>query len=56
MAFGKECVKEDKNLYSFKGKVNIPPLGYLDDEIEIAELGQKTKILNVFFNAKAVDK
>ena len=56
MDFGKECEKEDKYLFSFKGKVNIPPLGYLDDEIGIAELGPKTTELNGFFNAKAAEK
>ena len=56
MDFGKECLKEDKYLFSFKGKVDIPPLGHLDDEIGIAELGPKTTILNAFFNAKAAEK
>ena len=31
--FGKECLNEDKYLYKYKGKVNIPSLSMIDDLI-----------------------
>ena len=31
--FGSECIEQNKYLYSYKGKVDIPPLGRVDDLI-----------------------
>ena len=54
--FGKECLEEGKYTYSYKGEVNIPPLGMVDDLISISECGHKTAMMNSFINFKTNSK
>ena len=51
--FGKECLEERKYLYKYKGVVEIPPLGMVDDLICISECGHKASMINSFMNFKA---
>ena len=39
--FGKECLEERKYVYTYKGEVDIPPLGMVDDLICVTECGHK---------------
>ena len=54
--FGKECLEERKYLYKYKGKVEIPPLGMVDDLICISECGHKTAMMNSYMNFKTRSK
>ena len=49
---GKECLKNGKNLYYYKGKVGIPPLTIIDDLICVSKCGIKSVLMNAFINAK----
>ena len=50
--FGKECLNEEKYLYSYKGLVGIPPLAMVDDLACISTCGLETVQMNGFINAK----
>ena len=50
--FGRECLKERKYTYSYKGEVDIPPLGMIDDLVCVSECGHRTAMLNGFINHK----
>ena len=50
--FGKECMENKEHLYLFKDKVEIPPLGLVDDLILISDCGYKTTKINTFINSK----
>ena len=50
--FGKECINENKYIYKYKGVLDIPPLGMVDDLLCISECGHKTSMLNSFINHK----
>ena len=54
--FGKECLKEGRYNYSYKGEVDIPPLGMVDDLVCVAECGPKTAMVNAFINQKTSSK
>ena len=54
--FGKECLEEEKYVYSYKGSVDIPPLGMVDDLICITECGHKTAMMNSYINFKTNSK
>ena len=54
--FGKECLEERKYLYTYKGEVDIPPLGMVDDLLCISECGHKTAMLNAYINFKTNSK
>jgi hypothetical protein len=54
--FGKECLEEGKYIYSYKGEVEIPPLGMVDDLICISECGHKTSMMNAYINFKTNSK
>ena len=43
---GKECLEEGKYTYSYKGEVDIPPLGMVDDLLCISECGHRTAMMN----------
>ena len=49
---GKECIIENKYTYKYKGVLDIPPLGMVDDLLCISECGHKTSMLNSFINHK----
>ena len=49
----KECIEEEKFLYSYK-QVNIPPLSMIDDLACIAETGIKTVEINSYIMQKPV--
>ena len=51
-SFGKECLEEDKYLYSYKDSVKIPILSMVDDALLVSECGYKSAILNTFINTK----
>ena len=55
-SFGKECMEEGKYTYLYKGEVEIPPLGMVDDLICISECGYKTTMLNSFIKFKTNEK
>ena len=50
--FGKECLSEQKYLYSYKGLVGVPPLAMVDDLACISVCGVETVLMNGFINAK----
>ena len=54
--FGKECLMEKKYTYSYKGEVEIPPLGMVDDLVCVSACGPKTVMLNAFLNHKTSSK
>ena len=51
-SFGKECLEEDKYLYSYKDSVKIPILSMVDDALLVSECGYKSAMLNTFINTK----
>ena len=54
--FGRECLEEGKYTYTYKGEVEIPPLGMVDDLICISQCGHKTAMMNAFINFKTNSK
>ena len=54
--FGKDCLEETKYLFKYKGLVDIPPLGMVDDLICISECGTKAVMMNSYINFKAKSK
>ena len=50
--FGKECLEQQKYLYSYKGLVGIPPLAMVDDLACISTCGLETVQMNGYINAK----
>ena len=50
--FGKECLEQNKYTYKYKGVLDIPPLGMVDDLVCISECGYKTSMMNAFINHK----
>ena len=54
--FGKECLDEQKHLYSYKRMVGIPPLAMVDDLFLMAGCGLPSALLNAFINAKTNTK
>ena len=50
--FGKECMKENKHLYSYKNEVGVPPLAMVDDLLCISTCGLKSVEMNAYINAK----
>ena len=54
--FGSECIEQNKYLYSYKGKVDIPPLGMVDDLICVSECGYQTTMIHKYMNFKTDSK
>ena len=54
--FGRECLEENKYTYTYKGEVEIPPLGMVDDLICISECGHKTSMMTAYINFKTNSK
>ena len=54
--FGKECLEQNKYIYKYKGVLDIPPLGMVDDLLCISECGHKTSMMNAFINHKSSSK
>ena len=54
--FGKECLEEKKYVYQYKGEVDIPPLGMVDDLICVSECGYKTAMIHSFIKLKTESK
>ena len=54
--FGRECLVERKHTYSYKGEVEIPPLGMVDDLVCVSVCGPETVMLNAFLNHKTSSK
>ena len=50
--FGKECLAEQKYLYSYKGLVGVTPLSMVDDIACISVCELETVQMNGFINAK----
>ena len=50
--YGKECLKENKHLYSYKEEVNVPPLAMIDDLLIVSECGYKATMVNSLINTK----
>ena len=53
---GQECLVENKYTYMYKGEVEIPPLGMVDDLLCVSECGFKTAMLNSYINYKTNSK
>ena len=49
---GKECILGDKYLYSYKGIVDVPPLGMVDDLVCVSECGPDAVMMNSYVNAQ----
>ena len=54
--FGKECLVDYKYNYSYKGLVDIPPLGMVDDLVCVSTCGHRSVMLNGFINHKTSSK
>ena len=54
--FGQECLVEQKYTYLYKGEVEIPPLGMVDDLLCISECGYQTAMMNSYINYKTNSK
>ena len=54
--FGQECLEQHKYIYLYKGEVEIPPLGMVDDLLCVSECGFKTSMMNSFINFKTNSK
>lgn len=51
-SIAKECVVRDRNMFTYKGDVKVPPLTMVDDLLAVAQCGVKSVKLNSFLNAK----
>ena len=51
--YGKQCIKEDIHMYTYKGDVKVPPLAMVDDVLIISECGYKSSMVNSYINAKS---
>ena len=49
---GKECLAENKHLFTYKGVVKVPPLAMIDDILAVALCGMKSVATNTFINTK----
>ena len=54
--FGKECLEEKKYTYKYKGEVDIPPLGMVDDLICVSECGYQTSMMHSYIKFKTDSK
>ena len=52
----KVSLQKDLQPYKYKGQVEIPSLGWINDMITVSEIGHKTARLNAFINAQLVMK
>ena len=50
--YGKECIKDAKLLYNYRGEVGIPPLGMVDDVVAVSRCGVESVLMNAFLNQK----
>ena len=50
--FGKECLSENKLLYTYKEKVKVPALAMVDDLACVTQSGVDTVEMNAFINTK----
>ena len=51
--YGKECIIEDKHLYTYKDGVQVPALAMVDDVLIVTECGYKSTMANAFINTKS---
>ena len=51
--YGKECILEDKHLYTYKDGVQVPALAMVDDVLIVTECGYKSTMANAFINTKS---
>ena len=54
--FGQECLEEEKYTYKYRGEVDIPPLGMVDDLICVSECGFKTSMVNSYIKFQTNSK
>ena len=54
--FGRECLKDGKHTYSYRGEVDIPPLGMIDDLLCVTECGPRSSMMSGFINGKTNSK
>ena len=47
---GKKAFENSEPIYSYKDKVDIPPLGYVDDVLTISKCGNKAVVNNAIVN------
>ena len=50
--FGKECLKEKKYIFHYRGVVEVPPLSMVDDLLCISSCGIDSVLMNSFIKAK----
>ena len=55
-SLGKESLKPELNPYQYKGKVNVPLLGMVDDMLCISKSGPQTMQMNSFVNVRSAMK
>ena len=53
---GRECLKEGKYTYSYRGEVDIPPLSMMDDLLCVSECGHRSYMVNAYINHKTNSK
>ena len=49
---GKECLQEDKLLYTYRETIKIPPLAMVDDIVAVSVCGIETVDMNSYLNTK----
>ena len=54
--FGKECIDNEKYLYSYKNEVGVPPLAMIDDLVCPSVCGVDSVLINSYINAKTNTK
>ena len=54
--FGQECLETGKYTYSYRGEVDIPPLGMVDDLLCVSECGIKTSMMNSYMKFQTNSK
>ena len=50
---GRECLEENKHLYSYRDRVSIPPLTMVDDAISVVECGYQTDKMVAYLNSQS---
>ena len=53
---GKDALEREEYVYSYKEKVNIPPLAMVDDILAISECGSESVKTNAYINARFEEK
>ena len=51
-SISRECLRENIEMFKYRGAISIPPLGMIDDLGAVAQCGPQSVIMNAMINAK----